>query len=90
MCDCCKAHEIDSVNMNGNDTTFACCIYNAFGYAKDISVSLCRVHSIELFQVGESRFISEYGDFRKRPDRVFNPFSATFMREAKNIELVIE
>lgn len=86
MCDCCQKHDINTLTRNGNENTYQCRLYSSYG-SENTPLNLCRLHSIELFKLGESRFVSMYGDIRKawRPESVLGSGSVT----PKNIELVI-
>ena len=60
MCEVCKAEGEDTVFKNGNkNAIYKSSLYKVF---KDsvADIKLCHVHSIELFTVGEIRFLKEH------------------------------
>ena len=57
MCDVCQAEGKDSKFHNGNSRTETCRLYRVY-QGRDALIKLCRIHSIELFCIGESRFLA--------------------------------
>lgn len=60
MCEVCKSEGVDFKFKNGSKATlYKNALYKVF---KDsvAEIKLCHVHSIELFMLGESRFIREH------------------------------
>ena len=63
MCEVCKIEGVDSLFKNGSKNILS--INNLFKVFKNavVPIKLCYVHSVELFQLGERRFLYEHLDF---------------------------
>lgn len=59
MCEICHSTKEDFVFKNGNDYLSTGTLYKVYK-GKTASIRLCHVHSIELFQKGEKRFLKSY------------------------------
>ena len=65
MCEICKAEGEDYLFKNGSKKMLTCnFLYKVF---KDsvAPIKLCHVHTIELFHLGERRFMREHIDFAR-------------------------
>lgn len=65
MCDVCKVEGLDPKFVNGEKSIAnASKLYRVFK-DKVADIRLCHVHSIELFLIGEKRFVHEHIAFAK-------------------------
>lgn len=65
MCEVCKAEGIDYLFRNGPKTALVRDnLYKVFKKAV-APVKLCHIHSIELFHMGERRFLREHLNFAR-------------------------
>lgn len=62
MCDVCIKEEKDWNFSNGGKSLQRCRLYRVY-VNRVAMVSLCYLHSVELFCIGESRFLSEHPSF---------------------------
>lgn len=66
MCDVCTFEKIDSEMLNGGPTdSKPCTFYRTNGHGVS-SLKLCRMHDIELFLKGETRFIKCHSAILRR------------------------
>lgn len=63
-CDCCKAEGRNSEYMNGNTKLCRAKLFKVY-MGRTATVKLCRLCDIELFRVGESRFLQNHIGFTK-------------------------
>ncbi len=56
MCDVCREEEIDWKFKNGTKPSSSCRLYRIYR-GQSTQVMLCHLHSIELFCIGETRFL---------------------------------
>ena len=59
MCDVCTKEGRDWKFHNGSSTIETCRLYRVYE-GREAKVKLCKIHSIELFCIGESRFLSNH------------------------------
>lgn len=59
MCDVCHEEEIDWKFNNGRKPLHNCRLYRVY-QARVANIKLCHIHAIELFCVGESRFLESH------------------------------
>ena len=59
MCDVCKSKGIETEVLNGDKTFSSSTALRKVFVGKVVEVKLCYVHDIELFKLGERRFIAE-------------------------------
>lgn len=59
MCDVCKKEGRDWRFANGNKKLQKATLYKVY-VGQTASVNICHVHSVELFQVGERRFLQNH------------------------------
>jgi len=59
MCDVCRLENKDSILSNGEKPNYSSKLYRVY-LGKIASVNLCHLHGIELFCVGESRFLASH------------------------------
>jgi len=62
MCDVCSIETRDWNFSNGGKPLQRCRLYRVY-VSRVALVSLCYLHSIELFCIGESRFLTEHPGF---------------------------
>lgn len=62
MCDVCKAEGIDWRFANGNRKLQKATLYKVF-VGRVASVNVCHIHGIELFRLGERRFLQNHLPF---------------------------
>ena len=60
MCDVCKLNGTDPKFLNGKKTTMRKSTLYRVLVGKIATVTLCHVHDIELFHLGEKRFVLEH------------------------------
>lgn len=84
MCDVCKIKNLNPYILNGNKPTRL--QQKLYRFFKDnvANLSLCYVHSIELFGLGERRFITKY------PYLVREVTSKTYTRNNKDSMLTLQ
>jgi hypothetical protein len=65
MCDVCKAEGADFLFKNGPKKVLQ--INNLYKVFKNsiAPIKLCHIHSVELFHIGEPRFLKEHIDFAR-------------------------
>ena len=63
MCDVCDVEQIETYKINGDKKTYRAVMYTVMP-EDELSVDLCKLHSIQLFQVGEERFLQKNPMFR--------------------------
>ncbi|TNF30562.1 MAG: hypothetical protein EP319_04770 [Deltaproteobacteria bacterium] len=61
MCDVCDVEEIDTYKVNGENKIYGATLYTVM--PEDLTVDLCKLHSIQLFLVGEKRFLENNPTF---------------------------
>lgn len=59
MCDVCKEEKIDFKFRNGNRPLHNCRLYRVYK-SQVATVKLCHLHAIELFCIGENRFLENH------------------------------
>lgn len=59
MCDVCRLENKDSILSNGDKPNHHSKLFRVY-MGKVASVNLCHLHGIELFCVGESRFLATH------------------------------
>lgn len=59
MCDVCREENIDWKFHNGQKPLSNCRLYRVYR-GQTAQVTLCHIHSIELFCVGETRFLESH------------------------------
>lgn len=59
MCDVCHQEEIDWKFKNGSKSTQTCRLYRVYK-GQSTPIKLCHLHAIELFCIGESRFLESH------------------------------
>lgn len=59
MCDVCQQESIDWKFKTGNRPLSSCRLYRVY-QGRTANINLCRIHSIELFCIGERRFLEEH------------------------------
>lgn len=65
MCDVCKSEKVDYVSKCGiGHSVNQRVLYRVF-VGKPALINVCRLHDIELFQVGEKRFLEKNRPFLK-------------------------
>jgi hypothetical protein len=65
MCEICQSEGKNSIFLNGpKDVIMSCPLYKVYK-GSVANVKLCYVHSIELFIMGERRFLREHLSFAK-------------------------
>lgn len=57
MCDVCDVEQIDTIKVNGDKKIYKAVLYTVM--PEDLTVDLCKLHSIQLFIVGEERFLQK-------------------------------
>ncbi len=59
MCDVCKLEGVDWAYSTGGKKLTHCKLYRVFR-DQEAKVKLCKLHDIELFRSGESKFLSSH------------------------------
>jgi hypothetical protein len=66
MCEVCKTHGINPLFANGNKSTMIKNhLYKVFKNSSPV-ITLCYIHSIELFSLGERRFLLNHINFARK------------------------
>lgn len=60
MCDVCVKEHRDWKFHNGSSSAIESCRLYRVYEGREASVKLCKIHSIELFCIGESRFLANH------------------------------
>jgi len=60
MCDVCKKNKIDYRFLNGKKSALSPAQFYQVQVGKTSVLRLCYLHDIELFRVGERRFLSQH------------------------------
>lgn len=60
MCDVCTAEGIDTKFVNGNKVSSGKSYLYKVYQGRVAAVNLCKLHDIQLFVLGESRFLQEH------------------------------
>ncbi|MBT3984642.1 MAG: hypothetical protein HOE90_25015 [Bacteriovoracaceae bacterium] len=80
MCDACRSLNLNPEKINGQDRAAYQKISNIYGLSptETLQVSLCYFHDVELFTLGEKRFMEKLQDLKR--DIMYNKSKYTNIR----------